>query len=99
MPSQFWSMTPVEYGHAVDGFSWRQEQETWRMASIVAAIYDQNRDRKKRRKPITAEDILGRKRKAGARTPEEQLAVLRNITRRMGGVVIEASPPAASAVR
>lgn len=83
-------MTPVEFGHAVNGFGWRQEQETWRMATIVAAIYDQHRDRKKRRKPITAEDILGRKRTRGARTPEEQLATFRRITERMGGAVVTA---------
>lgn len=60
------------------------------MASIVAAIYNVHRDRKRQRRPYTPEDILGRKRRrtqAGARTPEQQLAVLRRLTQALGGEI------------
>ncbi|HSH84346.1 MAG TPA: hypothetical protein VK979_04215 [Guyparkeria sp.] len=73
------------------GFAWRQEQETWRTAEVVAALYNVNRNPKKRRQPITAEDVMGRKRnrrrKGGARTPEEQFKVLKNLTLAMGGEI------------
>lgn len=97
-------MTPVEWAHQVNGFAWRQEQETYRVASLIAAIYDQNRDRKKRRKPITADDILGRKRKrSGATTAEAQLAILMKLTQARGGTIATASqadaPPAMPVVR
>lgn len=84
-------MTPAEWSYAIAGYQWREERAEWRMASIIAAIYDQHRDRKKRRKPITADDILGRKRTRGARSPEEQLVVLTSLTRRMGGEIIRGS--------
>lgn len=88
MPSQFWELTPAEFARLVAGYNWRAEQELRRMAHIVAAIYDVNRDRKKRRRPITADDILGTRRTApGARTPEAQLAALKRLTRLLGGEI------------
>lgn len=88
MPSQFWALTPAEFQRQVEGYAWREERAQWRMAAIVAAIYDVHRDRRRRRRPITAQDILGRRaRPAGARTPEAQLAALRRATLMLGGEV------------
>lgn len=88
MPSQFWELTPAEFALQVAGFAWRQEQEQYRMANIVAAIYNVNRDPKRRRRPITAEDLIGRKRRApGAQTPEAQLKALTRLTEMLGGTI------------
>lgn len=90
MPDQLWSLTLNEFVLQIEGYAWREEQAQWRNAALIAAIYDVNRNRKKRRKPITAEDIMGRQR--GQRTrmasdPAEQLQVLIRVTRAMGGTI------------
>ena len=75
-------MTPREIVFAQRGFQWRQEQEQWRIASIVAAIYDVQRNPKKRRKPITAKDFMPRERTHGATTAESQKAILDGLVAR-----------------
>lgn len=80
-------MTPREIIFAQRGFEWREEREEWRMASMIAAIYDVNRNPKKRRKPITARDILGKKPETPkARTPEAQKAILDALVERTSGM-------------
>lgn len=89
MPSQFWDLTPVEFTYQVRGFDWRQEREQWRMANIVAAIYNVHRDPKKPR--LTAADLLKKEepapRRQRAQTPEEQRDALLALVRATGGTV------------
>lgn len=75
-------MTPREMTFAQRGYLWRQEQEQWRIASIVAAIYDVQRNPKKRRKPITAADFMPKQKAPGAKTPEAQKALLDGLVAR-----------------
>jgi hypothetical protein len=69
MPWQFWRMTPRELIFQHRAFRWRQEQENYRMATMVAAMRNPHTvvmgDPKKirRQKPITPDDVLGRTRK------------------------------------
>lgn len=101
MPWQFWRLTPRELALQFKAYRWRTEQERWRAAEILAAIYDTRRaivtalvnPRKLRqlRKPLTAEDLLGKKKRAVARTPDEQLARFRELTVAMGGTIHEVS--------
>lgn len=69
-------MTQREIAIHARGFIWRQELEDWRYARIVAAVYDQNRNPKKRKKPFTAQDFMPKKKSAGAKTPEAQKFIL-----------------------
>lgn len=81
-------MTPAEFALQVAGFAWRQEQEQYRMANIVAAIYNTvPSDPKKRRKPLTADDVLGKGKRPGAQTAEAQLKALTRLTKMLGGTI------------
>lgn len=72
--AQFWDMTQREIALHVRGFHWRMELEDWRTSRIVAAVYDVQRNPKKRRKPITARDFMPKK--PGARTAQAQKSIL-----------------------
>ena len=69
-------MTLREIAIHTRGFMWRQELEDWRYARIVAAVYDVNRNPKKRKKPFTAQDFMPKQKASGAKTPEAQKAIL-----------------------
>jgi hypothetical protein len=72
MPEQFWTLTPRELVLQQRGYVWRQEQEQWRMAHIIASMHNalrvvtviqtNERGAKKatNRKPVTAAKILGK---------------------------------------
>jgi len=54
---------------------------------IVAAIYNVNRDPKKRRNPYTPEDILGVKRQEREMTADDLMNKAKIITAQFGGKV------------
>lgn len=79
-------MTPRELAIHAAGVTWREEREDWRIARIVAAIYDTNRNPKKRRKPYTAKDFMPKPKKpTKARSAEEQKAILDEFVRKTKG--------------
>lgn len=92
MPDQFWEMTLRELILQVRGFKWRQEQENWRMATVVATLMNPLRtvqmDPKKikRSKMVSAADVLGRSKRGGsekkATTPEAQKALFESLVKR-----------------
>ncbi len=79
-------MTPREVAIHAQAAIWREEREDWRVARIVAAIYDQNRNPKKRKQPYTAKDFMPKPKAApGARTPEAQKMLLDGLVHKTRG--------------
>lgn len=100
MPWEFWNLTPREVVLQSRGFAWRQEQEDWRMANIVATLLNplvmvqaDPKKAKRSKNHVTAADVLGKKpERPKARTPAEQLQVFKRMTTMMGGKVREFNP-------
>lgn len=101
MPWDFWNLTPREVVLQSRGYHWREEQENWRMAAIVATLMNpiltlqaDPKKARRNRKRVTPADVLGKKpeKGPGARTPEEQLSVFKRLARGLGGTVRESSP-------
>lgn len=88
MPQEFWSLTFKEFFLFADAFSEREYRQDYRAASIIAAIYTVNMDQKKRKKPYTAEEILGVKRSKAQKkqqTDGDMLANVKMWARLIGG--------------
>lgn len=67
----------------VEAYGDEQYKTNYRFASIVAAIYEVNRNRKKRKQAFTPEDFIGKKDKK--QSTEDMIAVARNATLKLGG--------------
>lgn len=79
MPEEIWKMTPREFKIISEGWEKQQEVLDRRAAQVVAAIYEQNRNKKKRSKPFSVQDFMPQKGKKQSKeqTPEQMLSVLK----------------------
>jgi hypothetical protein len=76
-------MTFAEMKIMLDGFTERERRDNYRAAMIVAAIYNVNRDTKKRNKPYTPAEILGEDKQK----PKDMLKTADHLTEFFGGEV------------
>jgi hypothetical protein len=79
---EFWRLTLRKFDVLVKRFSVELERQDTRFAMICAAIYEQNRDKKKRPRPYGVDDFLKRGKK---RSWESQLDHIRAINTRLRG--------------
>jgi len=79
---EFWRLTLRKFHALVGRLSVRLEREDSRAAQICAAIYEQNRDRKKKATPYTAADFMATKKKTGWK---EQLNLIKSINVKLKG--------------
>ena len=75
-PAEFWCLTFAEMRLIAEGYNERERNKNYRAAMIVAAIYNVNRDPKKRKKAYTPEEILGEKKQK----PEEMMEMAKDLT-------------------
>ena len=76
-------MTFAEMNLIISGFNERERRDNYRAAMVVAAIYNVNRDTKKRKKPYSAAEVLGE----GKQEKQDMVDVARNLTILFGGKV------------
>lgn len=74
-------MTPRQFHALSKRYRDQQEAEVYSVSRVVAAIYDVNRDPKKRKKPITAEDFI----RVKPKTPVDLLAQVKILHKAFGG--------------
>ena len=87
-PWEFGRLTPLEFERMVRGYGEATYRQDYRMAVLVAAIYNLGRDPNKRRHPFSPDDFLARPgaaRQRKAQTPEEMLAVVTSLHNAFGG--------------
>ena len=80
-PAEFWRLTFAEFKLIVDGFVETERRANYRAAMVVAAIYNVNRDPKKRKDPYTPEEILGEKKETAT------VETAKALTELYGGIV------------
>ena len=73
---QAWRLTIPDIHALTKKMVENERRENYRAAMIVAAIYNVNRDPKKRNKPFTPEEILGEKKKTNMRETAKMLTEL-----------------------
>jgi hypothetical protein len=73
---EFWKLTPASFYALSQRYRDREKEEWRRTYTIVAAIYEVNRNHKKRSKPYTVDDWFYERRR---QTPEEMLAVVKGL--------------------
>lgn len=67
----------------VEAYGEEQYKINYRFASVVAAIYEVNRDRKKRKKPFKPEDFVGKRDEQ--KSTDEMIEAARTATMKLGG--------------
>ena len=60
LPDDAWRLTLSEFNILAEHTGNKEWAQYYRAAMIVAAIYNVNRDPKKRKEPFTPDDILGK---------------------------------------
>lgn len=86
-PEDAWRLTIPEYGALLNRLNESERRQNYRAAMVVSAIFNVNRDPKKRKKPYTPEEILGEKEHSQEQTPEGLALQARKITGQLGGKV------------
>lgn len=78
-PNEFWSLTLAEYNKMVKGYSKRRRNNLYGFAMVTAALYEVNRDRKRRPKPFTPNDFMPKEelKLKPKQTVDEQIAIVR----------------------
>lgn len=89
-PIMLYDLTPDEISKLVTGITRKTKQEeqnmNMRVGTIVAAIYNVNRNPKKRHKPYTWKDIFGDpQEEKHKKTPDELKNTCKNICMALGG--------------
>ena len=82
-PDSAWRLTLLDIHVLMKRFNDDERRKNYRAAMIVAAIYNVNRDQKKKKKPYTPEEILGEKKQK----PNNMLEMAKSLTRMYGGEV------------
>lgn len=80
--SEFWGLTLRKFDLLVNRLNEHERQNDRRFAMITAAIYNVNRDPKKRRKPFTPDDFLKSDEKPSV---EDLKTKAKFITKALGG--------------
>jgi len=78
-PGELWQMTPAELGYMVEGWKKQQEIHDRRTAQICCALYEINRNKKKKPTPYKITDFMpGGSGKQPEQTAEQQAAFLKS---------------------
>lgn len=83
-PEDAWRLTIPEYGALLNKLNESERRQNYRAAMVVSAIFNVNRDPKKRKNPYTPEEILGEKGRSREQTPEGLLTKAKLITGQLG---------------
>lgn len=83
-PHEAWRLTIPEYGALMEQLNSQERRQNYRAAMVVSAIFNVNRDPKKRKNPFTPEEILGEKGQSKEQTPEGLLNKAKMITAQFG---------------
>jgi hypothetical protein len=79
-----WRLTISDIYVLMKRFSDDERRKNYRAAMVMAAIFNVNRDPKKRKKPYTPEEILGEKKE---KKDNDMLQTAKSLTKLFGGEV------------